>query len=91
MTHGEVWFEKTREDKLDLTKEFQCSPRNLPEQMSRDDAAKYYNTKLFNYWFKTIKFTHIKSVEKRAMAIKHLMFGNPLKTKLLEENLACGA
>ena len=89
LTHGEAWVLETHEDNLDLSKHYQTSPRGLPKQMSREDAVRYYNTKLLNYWIETMEFKNIKKKKNKVKAIIFLMFRYAEDAKINKEDI-CG-
>lgn len=79
MTHGEAWYKATRHENIDLSKDFHCTPRNLPNPMKYEDAVKYYNTKLFTYWM--TQLDDRVSILRKSQIISALMFGNTQKYK----------
>ena len=60
--------------------------KKKPHPMPREESTRYYNSKLFEYWNKTIKFKNIKSEQKKKRAIAYLMFGSFDKDRLKLED-----
>ena len=76
MTFGEEWFkEKSATSSLKYARNITVKA----QRMSRKDAGKYYNTKLFNYWVEMLDNTVSK--KNRTMLLSALMFGNTKEYK----------
>jgi len=71
MTHGEAWYKATRYDKLNLANAFNA-PSNLPKKMTREEAGKYYNDKLFDYWL--TQMSNGISKKRKTSALKYLIY-----------------
>jgi len=59
--------------------------KNKPEPMKREDAAKYYNKKFFNYWVEHLEFENIKKTKNKKKAVAMLMFGHHMHTHRMGE------
>ncbi|MBL4730762.1 MAG: hypothetical protein JKY28_05290 [Sulfurimonas sp.] len=83
MTHGEVWFKRKQKADLGIEPERSIKERPLPKPMSRKDAAKYYNTRLFAYWIDYLDDR--LSIHRKREIISALMFGHTKNYKNLVE------
>jgi len=85
MTHGEVWYlNKCKLQELEtLDAEDAINKMKLPQKMSKADASKYYNKKLFNYWVTCIQ-SDIELQHKKEI-LSALMFGHTKAYKKYEE------
>lgn len=85
LTHGEQWFKQKQEIDLKVGVEY-CggASNNLPPRMSRDEAAKYYNTKFFNYWL--TQLDEDIDTKNRISVLKFLMFGRTKNIKLTNKS-----
>ena len=72
MTHGEAWFVNKRSFDIQNAERIDAG---LPPRMSRKEASKYYNKKLFEYWCAHLDSKFSKEI------ISLLMFGNPYRYK----------
>jgi len=74
-THGECWY--ARKCKIEKSQSLAIDEfedrRALPKRMSRKDAGKYYNKKLFGYWSKG---SDKKIVLTESQIVSMLMFCN---------------
>ena len=51
MTHGEAWYQSKVAVNAKRLSDVQESDTKITQaRMTREDAAKYYNKKLFDYW-----------------------------------------
>ena len=83
MTHGEAWYKTKQLEGEGKMKDDYTPPSKLPKPMQREDAAKYYNTKLFAYWMDQLDDR--LSIHKKAQIVSALMFGHTEKYKLFED------
>ena len=75
MTYGEAYTaEKNSIDLVDGKWVKTVHIENKPEPMSREDAVRYYNIKLFNFWLGCINPK--ASLLKRKKLVSALMFGH---------------
>ncbi|MDQ7067770.1 MAG: hypothetical protein Q9M40_07245 [Sulfurimonas sp.] len=83
MTHGEAYVQEKNSMHLEngvWKKEY---IPDKPKPMSREDASKYYNTKLHDYWLDMLNKERPKRKKKNSTWIKIRMFGTPQNAKLL--------
>lgn len=83
MKHGEAWY--LREQSVEMIKgEFVPTlDISIPPPMDREEAGRYYNTKLFAYWM--TQLDDRLSIHRKAQIISALMFGHVEKYKHFKE------
>ena len=60
--------------------------KDKPDRMSRKDAAKYYNKKLFDHWVNDYAYDDRVSIMMRKSIVSSLMFGHKDRYKEFEES-----
>lgn len=85
MTHGEAWYvnKQKLQEIPSLNLEDELQKIKLPPKMSKEEAVRYYNKKLFDYFVSSIKTKTKKRVKKSLVSF--LMFGNPNIYEKLEK------
>jgi len=86
MTYGEAYITEQFSLTLEQGKWKQTVYiQNKAAQMQREDAAKYYNKKFFNYWVEHLEFENIKKTKNKKKAVAMLMFGHHKHTHRMGE------
>ena len=84
MTYGEEWFARKqavlKNPKLDCET---LTDKTLPPRMSREEAGRYYNTKLFAYWMDRLDDN--LSIYRKKQIISLFMFGHIDRYKLFKD------
>ena len=81
-TYGEFWYQtKLDINKLEKLEMMDTSKKNI-ERMSRKEASRYYNKKLFDYWIGKLD-NRVRDEHKKKL-LSALMFNNTeaYKTKI---------
>lgn len=81
-THGEKWYRNKCGLKEKDGFEHNLNPElGCPDRMSRKEAVKYYNAKIFSFWVGMLDASLPQT--KREEITSYLMFRNPQKYKEL--------
>jgi len=88
MTHGEAWYENKLQlqesDTLDLEENVGMI-KSLPKRLSKEEALRHYNIKLFNHWVHDYEYNKRLSVKQIKEIVSALMFGHKDRYKEYEE------
>ncbi len=83
MTHGEAWFIQYQSEVMIDGVFVPTIEIEIPKPMSRSEAARYYNTKLFAYWMDCLDDSI--PIMQKAEAISRMMFRDPNKHEMFKE------
>lgn len=84
MTHGEAWFAASNNQNKRINRDgYLREISGLPKKMNKEDAAVYYNSKLFEYWEAALEVK--EKYRKKALALMMFRTTEPKNLKLKKE------